>query len=599
MEVLFEPKCAICPAEPDDLASGGCSDGCELLTGEVCEASWWDGLLNGSESEGPEAGFNGSQHELSAMEWQTIGGLEADCDPNNIPCMADELEHFSEQLPFLQPCEPEILPSPVLQNCLSSSNVSALSCATKASVPAVFAAQPPAMVEAAEEEAAEADAAAAASASPTCRGVLMAVALNQREPKGEEEEGGPLSPALRALRMKLPDSLKNAEAIRDGCSPPFAGAWRGCAKSSWCNRENRHRGVCNTRAEVPGLAAYGAEQLAAEGVRGADFPGQWQLPGTFIKEEQPRRDDLDDSEQASATEVLLERACDPDAQCLDSGIPRCCQVSIEPQPNCHSRTRLRLMVKRQQQAPAEEGSPPDGPPTPELQAPAFASQESSDSANTQRETDASSEDTGGADADEVRCCAHIDRSPPPKATLAAAKTSERLRRVSPSTPEATAHRPSSKPTPERLERSLQVSAAAGRREAVVSPFAASLPLSHATGRGSSPGGFVQTSSGRIARPTPKTAASRAASDDLSELSHTEGHRAPTKRKSGRPAKGGEKSKRRRMVGGILKTVGHAAPGQQCTQCGTQVTPVWRAGPYGPKTLCNACGVRYMKQVKKK
>ncbi len=31
----------------------------------------------------------------------------------------------------------------------------------------------------------------------------------------------------------------------------------------------------------------------------------------------------------------------------------------------------------------------------------------------------------------------------------------------------------------------------------------------------------------------------------------------------------------------------------------QVTPVWRAGPYGPKTLCNACGVRYMKQVKKK
>lgn len=25
-----------------------------------------------------------------------------------------------------------------------------------------------------------------------------------------------------------------------------------------------------------------------------------------------------------------------------------------------------------------------------------------------------------------------------------------------------------------------------------------------------------------------------------------------------------------MVGGILKHVGHAAPGQQCTQCGTQV-----------------------------
>jgi hypothetical protein len=44
----------------------------------------------------------------------------------------------------------------------------------------------------------------------------------------------------------------------------------------------------------------------------------------------------------------------------------------------------------------------------------------------------------------------------------------------------------------------------------------------------------------------------------------------------------------------------AAPaGHCCSQCGTQTTPVWRAGPQGPKTLCNACGVRYMKTAKKK
>ena len=30
----------------------------------------------------------------------------------------------------------------------------------------------------------------------------------------------------------------------------------------------------------------------------------------------------------------------------------------------------------------------------------------------------------------------------------------------------------------------------------------------------------------------------------------------------------------------------------------QSTPVWRAGPLGPKTLCNACGVRYMKVAKR-
>lgn len=31
----------------------------------------------------------------------------------------------------------------------------------------------------------------------------------------------------------------------------------------------------------------------------------------------------------------------------------------------------------------------------------------------------------------------------------------------------------------------------------------------------------------------------------------------------------------------------------------QLTPVWRAGPQGPKTLCTACGVRYMKVAKTK
>jgi hypothetical protein len=32
---------------------------------------------------------------------------------------------------------------------------------------------------------------------------------------------------------------------------------------------------------------------------------------------------------------------------------------------------------------------------------------------------------------------------------------------------------------------------------------------------------------------------------------------------------------------------------------SQSTPVWRAGPAGPKTLCNACGVRHMKVAKRK
>lgn len=35
--------------------------------------------------------------------------------------------------------------------------------------------------------------------------------------------------------------------------------------------------------------------------------------------------------------------------------------------------------------------------------------------------------------------------------------------------------------------------------------------------------------------------------------------------------------------------------RQCVQCGTMETPLWRTGPMGPKTFCNACGVRWKKQ----
>ncbi|KAG5069724.1 hypothetical protein AAZX31_01G156500 [Glycine max] len=32
--------------------------------------------------------------------------------------------------------------------------------------------------------------------------------------------------------------------------------------------------------------------------------------------------------------------------------------------------------------------------------------------------------------------------------------------------------------------------------------------------------------------------------------------------------------------------------RRCSHCGVQKTPQWRTGPLGPKTLCNACGVRF-------
>ncbi|XP_065015037.1 GATA transcription factor 16-like [Musa acuminata AAA Group] len=37
--------------------------------------------------------------------------------------------------------------------------------------------------------------------------------------------------------------------------------------------------------------------------------------------------------------------------------------------------------------------------------------------------------------------------------------------------------------------------------------------------------------------------------------------------------------------------------KSCTDCRATKTPLWRAGPTGPKSLCNACGIRYRKNVK--
>ncbi|KAJ0778700.1 putative transcription factor C2C2-GATA family [Helianthus annuus] len=40
------------------------------------------------------------------------------------------------------------------------------------------------------------------------------------------------------------------------------------------------------------------------------------------------------------------------------------------------------------------------------------------------------------------------------------------------------------------------------------------------------------------------------------------------------------------------TSGGGGLGRRCQHCLAEKTPQWRAGPMGPKTLCNACGVRY-------
>ncbi|TKY68977.1 GATA transcription factor 2 [Spatholobus suberectus] len=40
------------------------------------------------------------------------------------------------------------------------------------------------------------------------------------------------------------------------------------------------------------------------------------------------------------------------------------------------------------------------------------------------------------------------------------------------------------------------------------------------------------------------------------------------------------------------SVGEDGAVRRCSHCASEKTPQWRTGPLGPKTLCNACGVRF-------
>ncbi|KAM1040410.1 hypothetical protein ACFX13_030368 [Malus domestica] len=54
-----------------------------------------------------------------------------------------------------------------------------------------------------------------------------------------------------------------------------------------------------------------------------------------------------------------------------------------------------------------------------------------------------------------------------------------------------------------------------------------------------------------------------------------------------------KRKQKKKTGKLsMDEAGESRETKRCTHCQVTKTPQWREGPLGPKTLCNACGVRY-------
>ena len=100
-------------------------------------------------------------------------------------------------------------------------------------------------------------------------------------------------------------------------------------------------------------------------------------------------------------------------------------------------------------------------------------------------------------------------------------------------------------------------------------------------RSSSGGGTGSSSSAA-------TAAEGARPSPVSVLAVAAPSRVPV-----RPRSKGRR-RRRRVLAGLSPAVAatEAKERRRCRHCEAEETPQWRAGPEGPKTLCNACGVRY-------
>ncbi|XP_004146553.2 GATA transcription factor 18 isoform X1 [Cucumis sativus] len=71
---------------------------------------------------------------------------------------------------------------------------------------------------------------------------------------------------------------------------------------------------------------------------------------------------------------------------------------------------------------------------------------------------------------------------------------------------------------------------------------------------------------------------------------------PKHKTSGRGGGGGGASNNN--INAAVSNGGDPLLARRCANCDTTSTPLWRNGPRGPKSLCNACGIRFKKEERR-
>jgi hypothetical protein len=362
-------------------------------------------------------------------------------------------------------------------------------------------------------------------------------------------------PPLGQRGAPLAAALHNADCVRGGQAGPWAGAWRGCCAAPWCNKERGHVGTCNTRATVPGLAAYLPEELAAMGVPALPEL-RCELPPlaaqaaasaaatAALAAPTPTLGSLASYGGTSTLYDLHQRGDDANVDAMisnytTSSIKRRGVVEIGPCSDCSGSLTASDNNSNNGEDDVEQQLLPGAARTSKRHKKAAA---------------AAAAKTAGGDAEEdyLPCDDGAATSDEHRSTLTD-------------------------------EIKLGHAVAAG----IVLPVATiSVHKSRArAGRGS--GSRRGNASAARRGPAPVGSPKHAAAG------------VPAS-KSANPRAGPQRRGPQVWVSGQTldprtgQVVTEVQPGTFCSQCRATSTPVWRAGPFGHKTLCNACGVRWMK-----
>ena len=352
----------------------------------------------------------------------------------------------------------------------------------------------------------------------------------------------------------LAAALHNADCIRSGFSSPWTGGWLGCRSGPWCNRERGHIGQCNTRATIPGLSAYLPEELAAVGLPAVvELTAPLPPAAAVVALAAATAAATVASGGAAAADVMLGlgKRKSEFAAALSSGGQDSLTASDNNSYNgdeaeqqlLAGQGKASMRISKRKKADADGGH---------LTAAATAPGDVLDvGANTDNE----------AVSEELR----------------SSMTGEaKLRSV------ATPLSPTKPVKKGKQGRKGKKYNKKGKNAANGVHFVdSSTPIMISCDNQMSSMPMVIAPS----VPTAATAAAGAAGPSAKGAIP----RAPNGRRAPQVWISGECTDPRT---GMLVSV--VPPASFCTQCSATSTPVWRAGPFGHKTLCNACGVRWMK-----